>query len=100
MHAYKAYNYVGITLKKKTRCIRLKFNNNRSEALALSSAMVNATFTHHLHGVVAELLVQVVGRASTRFACWHRHLDTGCFGTLRLPSGHREKRKHGYLNPE
>lgn len=28
VHAYEAYNWVGITLKKKARCIRQKFNND------------------------------------------------------------------------
>ncbi len=47
---------------------------------------VNATFTLHLHGVVTKLLVQVVGSAGPRFACWQSHLDAGCFGTLCLAS--------------
>lgn len=51
-----------------------------------------ATFTLHLHGVVTQLFIQVVGSASPRFACWQCHLDAGSFGTLCLAPGHsREK---------
>ena len=54
---------------------------------------VNATFTLHLHGVVTQLFVQVVGGSSSRFACWQGHLDTGCFGTLCLASEHSREEK-------
>lgn len=57
----------------------------------------NATFTLHLHGVVTKLLVQVVGSASARFACWQCHLDSGCFGTLCLASGHIWQETVSYL---
>lgn len=48
---------------------------------------VIAGVTLHLHGVVTQLLVQVVGGASSRFACWQCHLDASRFGTFRLASG-------------
>lgn len=49
---------------------------------------VNATFTLHLHGVVTQLFIQVVSRASPRLACWQSHLDPSRFGTLGLAPGH------------
>lgn len=54
-----------------------------------------------LHGVVPQLLVQVVGGASPGFARRQCHLDAGRFGALRLASGRFESENTAsQLEPE
>lgn len=70
----------------KTKRHKVKVGGLKSLSFWLMN--INATFALHSHGVVTQLLVQVVGGPPRGFACRQCHLDTGCFGTLCLAPGH------------
>lgn len=95
-------NVVGLTacLPKQKKRALLKFSSHRdvSEFLFFWLTSVNATFTLHLHGIVTQLLIQVVGGASSRFACRQCHLDAGRFGTFGLASGHGRQRTQSWTS--